>query len=98
MGDVMVTGRMTAEKKERGNRVLAKAGLNASQAINLLYDRLDNDKSADFLTTGTEASHKDWVAAAAFVDQLSSPMKTRFDDMSKREVRNARLKARGMIS
>ena len=35
----MVTGRMDDYKKERGAQVLAQAGLTASQAINLMYDR-----------------------------------------------------------
>lgn len=40
MADAMVTGRMTSAKKEAGNRVLDGLGLNASQAINQLYDHL----------------------------------------------------------
>ena len=40
METAMVTGRMTPQKKEAGNAILKRAGLNASQAINRLYDRL----------------------------------------------------------
>ena len=36
----MVTARMAAEKKRRGASVLTRDGLSASQAINLMYDRL----------------------------------------------------------
>ena len=36
--DAMVTGRMSPEKKEEGNRILASLGSNPSQAINQLYD------------------------------------------------------------
>lgn len=36
----MVTGRMSLDKKRRGGEILAHYGLSASQAINLLYDRI----------------------------------------------------------
>lgn len=35
--------------------------------------------------------------AAAFVDTLSSPKQTRFDGMSKAEIRMDRLKSRGLL-
>ena len=38
MADAMVTARMSQEKKDEGNRVLAQLGVNASQAVNRLYD------------------------------------------------------------
>ena len=38
MADAMVTARMSQEKKDEGNRVLAQLGTNASQAVNRLYD------------------------------------------------------------
>ena len=40
MDNAMVTGRMSHEKKVAGNAVLERSGLNASQAINCMYDRL----------------------------------------------------------
>ena len=45
----MVTARMAAEKKRRGASVLTRDGLSASQAINLMYDRLIDEGEADFL-------------------------------------------------
>ncbi len=38
--DAMVTGRMPERKKQQGLRVLKRDGMNASQAVNLLFDRL----------------------------------------------------------
>ena len=38
METAMVTGRMTPQKKEAGNAILKRAGLNASQAINRLHE------------------------------------------------------------
>lgn len=54
MADSMVTGRMTQAKKAAGNRVLASLGLNASQAINQLYDHLIDQRSLPF---GNTAEH-----------------------------------------
>ncbi len=48
MADAMVTGRMTPAKKEAGNRILDGLGLNASQAINQLYDHLIEKGSMPF--------------------------------------------------
>ena len=45
----MVTGRMPERKKQQGLRVLKRDGMNASQAVNLLFDRLIEEGSADFL-------------------------------------------------
>lgn len=63
MADAMVTGRMSAAKKEAGNRVLKSLGLSASQAINQLYDRLIEDQQLPFAQTPkkqpTEAQRKE---------------------------------------
>ena len=40
MDDSMVTARMLDEKKRKGARILAREGLSASQAINLMYDKM----------------------------------------------------------
>lgn len=97
MGDAMVTGRMPAEKKSRGSRVLQKDGLSASQAINLLYDRLIEEGSAGFLMKTSLPSDAAWENATHFVDSLSSKRSTRFDEMSKAEIRVERLKKRGLM-
>ena len=99
MDDSMVTARMATSKKRKGASVLAREGLSASQAINLMYDRLVEEGGAGFLLPA-DAHPRDearWVAAARFVDSLSSRRSTRFDDMGKAEVRRDRLRARGLI-
>lgn len=98
MDDAMVTGRMSAEKKAAGARVLAKEGLNASQAINLLYDKLDESQSAEFLTQ-RKPERREWESAAKFIDALASPVpiKTRFDNMTRGEIKLERAKAKGWI-
>ena len=96
MGDAMVTARMSEEKKAAGARVLAKCGLNASQAINLLYDKLEEEQNADFITH-RKPDAREWESAAKFLDTLHMPVSTRFDNMTRGEIKLARAKARGVI-
>ncbi len=52
------------------------------------------------LLTSEDASHstsEDWAKAAAFVDSISEKRSTRFDDMSKAEIRVDRLRSRGLM-
>ena len=99
MTDAMVTGRMDMAKKIRGARVLSDAGLTASQAINLMYDRLVNEGGVDFLRAGDApaADSARWTSAARFVDSLSAPHSSRFDHMSKGDIRRERLVSRGLV-
>ena len=83
--DAMVTGRM-------------RDGMNASQAVNLLFDRLIEEGSADFLLQDGDASADErWASAARFVDSLSRKRSTRFDDMTKAEIKLDRLAAKGLV-
>lgn len=76
--DAMVTGRMPERKKQQGLRVLKRDGMNASQAVNLLFDRLIEEGSADFLLQDGDASAERAVGTAArFVDSLSRKRSTR---------------------
>lgn len=98
MADSMVTGRVDERKKQQALRVLKRNGLNASQAINLLFDKVIEEGSADFLLDDRGATSQDrWQAAAHFVDGLSRKKQTRFDDMSKRDIKLERLAARGLV-
>ena len=96
--DAMVTGRMSAAKKAAGGKVLAKAGLNANQAINLLYDKLEQEQSADFLTH-RKPEPREWESAIRFIDALAAPVPvhTRFDDMTRAEIKLERAKAKGWV-
>ena len=96
MDDAMVTARMSAAKKSAGARVLAKSGLNASQTVNLLYDKLEEEQSADFLLHRKPES-REWESAAKFIDALASPapVKTRFDNMTRGEIKLERARAKG---
>ena len=98
MDDVMVTGRMSPEKKAAGTRVLEKAGLNASQAVNLLYDKLAEEQSADFLVH-SKPEPREWESAAKLIDYLggSVPIHTRFDSMTRGEIKLERAKSKGWV-
>lgn len=96
MDDAMVTGRMSAEKKAAGAKVLAKAGLNASQAINLLYDRLEEEQNADFLMHRKPKKHE-WESALKFLDSLHMPIDPRFENMTRGEIKLERAKAKGWV-
>lgn len=97
MNDAMVTGRMPSDKKTQGARVLQNNNLTASEAINLLYDKLIQEGSADFLTKDSTPKDVAWQNAARFVDSLSSPQQSRFDTMTKNEIKAERLRKRGLL-
>lgn len=98
MTQAMVTGRMDESKKAQGALVLKRNGLNPSQAINLLYDKVIAEGDTSFLKDES-ASDKQlrWKNAALFVDSLSQKRSTRFDNMTKAEIRMDRLKSRGLV-
>lgn len=98
MKSSMVTGRMSEEKKKQGNAVLEKAGLSASQAINLLYSKLIEEQDASFLSSAPPSFPKEaWNAAASFVDSLCVKRESKFDSMSIAEIKLDRLKAKGLM-
>ena len=96
MEDVMVTGRMSAEKKAAGAKVLAKAGLNANQAINLLYEKLEEEQNADFLVH-RKPEPREWESALKLFESIYMPIESRFDNMTRGEIKFERAKARGLI-
>lgn len=99
MDDAKTTDKMQQNKKILDAKILKTNGLNASQAINLLYDRIIKEGNASFLTDENATSEEDaWKNAARFVDSLSSPKQSRFDSMSKAEIRMERLRKRGLDS
>ena len=96
MDDAMVTGRISAAKKAAGAKVLAKAGLNTSQAINLLFDKLAEEQNADFLLH-RKPEPREWESAAKFLDSLHMPIDPRFEHMTHGEIKLERAKAKGLV-
>lgn len=97
MQEAMVTARMAAGKKNAGNAILKDAGMNASQAINMLYSKLIEDKDASILKGAQEADPTKWKVAASFVDSLVSPHASKFDAMTDAEIRMDRLRSKGLV-
>ena len=100
MGSAMVTGRMDSRKKSAATRILEREGMGASQAINLMYDRIIEEGDVSFLAEDDTQLLPDddrWAIGAKFVDSLTCKRKSRFDDMSKSEIRVERLASRGLI-
>ncbi len=97
MEESEVTAYLPKDKKERGDAVLARAGLSASQAINLMYDRLIEGQAAFLRERTDRPSRVDWQRAATIVGSVSSAHVSRFDVMSRAGIKADRLPARGLM-
>lgn len=98
MADAMVTARMSAEKKEAGNRMLEQLGTNASQAVNRLYDYVLEKKQLPFPEQHERRKHtqEEIAQAIAWVDSI--PRRDRFSTMTDDEIRRERLVSRGLAT
>lgn len=101
MADAMVTARMSAQKKEAGNKVFDALGTNASKAINSFYDYVIQNKKLPFSEKrelGLHKYSKEQIAEAkAFVDSLVLPPDNRFANMTLDEIKHERLAAKGLL-
>ena len=72
MAESMVTGRIDAGKKARVGQILQQNGMNASQAINLLYDKIEQTGNCNFLSKApsVSANAETWKRATDYVDSL----------------------------
>ena len=96
MADVMVTARMSEEKKEKGNHIFDQLGTNPSQTINRLYDYIIEHQALPFSEAEKKKPTKDkWLEAAAVIDGLSR--KNRHSTMTDDEIRHERMTARGYV-
>ena len=89
--DAMVTGRMSASKKERGNRALNELGTNASKAINALYDYVIEHHALPFSTDRPDKSEL-LRSATSLVDAIPKvQLDERHTQMSIKDARRERL-------
>lgn len=89
--DAMVTGRMSASKKERGNRVLSELGTNASKAINALYDYVIEHRALPFSTDRPDRSEL-LHTATSLVDAIPKvQLDESYTQMSIKDARRERL-------
>lgn len=99
MEDAMVTGRMPIGKKAAGNAVLKDAGMNTSQAINRMYSKLIDERSAGFLDlegSRPEDDRSRWEMAASFVDALAVRLDPKISAMTDTDAKMSRLRSRGL--
>lgn len=99
MSDVMVTARMSPEKKEAANRVFAQLGTNASRAINDLYDYVIAKKELPTAQEGgVRPTREECARARAYVEDLCRPPRDpRFAAMNLKEAKAERLKRKGLL-
>lgn len=96
--DAMVTGRMTREKKEEGNRILASLGTTPSQIINQLYDFVIEKRELPFSQNEPHTIDPDQLSEAlAWAQGLRrrQPVDPRFANASLKEAKMMRLAAQG---
>ena len=102
MADVMVTARMSPEKKDAGNCVLEQLGTNASQAVNAVYDYIIKHRSLPFDSKQDAGSRRysaeQMEAALAWVDGIPRLGKSNdLPALSNDEIKARRLSARGLF-
>lgn len=98
--DAMVTGRMSLEKKEAGNKILASLGVSPSKAINQLYDYLIEKQTLPFITATQRKvySEEEIKAALDWVDDFPYvELSDRTLTMSRDELRQERLRKAGLM-
>ena len=100
MADAMVTARMSAEKKEAGNRILERLGTNSSQVVNRLYDYVLEKEELPFPEKPKRGrcTKEEVAEAIAWVDGIPRKRTTgRFSDMTVKEAKRDRLIADGLM-
>lgn len=86
--DAMVTGRVAAEEKQRGNEILKKLGTTPSRLIADLYDYVIREEKLPDLTCSREKQPEIGLAAKAelyraFVERTTLQMPEGFWDSGK---------------
>jgi antitoxin component of RelBE/YafQ-DinJ toxin-antitoxin module len=99
MSEAMVTAKMGAAKKAAGAAVLEKIGLNASAAINELYDYLIiHGSMPDLSKNKNDSSWEQKLAEAAeWFDEIDLGAGNALCTMSDTEIHEARLKDKGLL-
>lgn len=96
MADAMVVARMSQEKKDAVARKLSDLGLNASSAINQLYDYIERTGTLPFDEPERQDDREEREAAArAWLGGLRRlPEGNAFQTMTDEQIRAARLEWR----
>lgn len=96
--DVMVTARMSREKKEAVAQVLDGLGTTASEVINDLYDYVRVNKALPFAAQDEphRISAAELSAALSFIDGLGKV--DRFSSMTDEDIKRERMLSRGLMT
>lgn len=101
MNEATVTSRMSSLTKERAQKVFSKRGTNASKVINTLFERVIAEGDVSFLLESERQKEtlekQNLKRAIEFVDSIPRSNESRFDNMSKREIKKQRLVDRGLL-
>ena len=96
MADAMVTARMPQSKKDAGNKILRELGLNASLAVNELYDYILETHTWPLAAKKTnEINALQLADALAFVDNIARVPKDSFIDIDYDQAKRQRLIEKG---
>lgn len=100
MDDAMVTARMSREKKDAGNRVLAKLGTNASQVVNRVYDYVieHGELPSALREERSRATEAQMRQAVAWADELLGCGDAELARMTDDEIEQERLIERGVAT
>ena len=101
MNEATVTSRMSAIKKMQVQEILERNGTNLSRVINTVFDRIAKEDGIGFLAETEKEKHtfkKESLARSIeFVDSIPIEKKSKFDEMSKNEIKMLRLKDKGLL-
>jgi antitoxin component of RelBE/YafQ-DinJ toxin-antitoxin module len=96
MADAMVTARMPQSKKDAGNKILRELGLNASLAVNELYDCILETHTWPLAAQKkSEIDTTQLANALAFVDSIARVPKDSFIDIDYDQAKRQRLIGKG---
>ena len=101
MNDATVTSRMPATKKMQVQEILERNGTNPSRVINAVFDRITKEEGISFLAETKKEKgmfkKENLVRSIEFVDSIPIEKKSKFDAMSKNDIKMQRLKDRGLL-
>ncbi len=101
MVESTVTSRMPASTKDKAQIILKRNGTNSSKVINTLFERIIEEGNIAFLTDNKDEKQtlqeENLKRAIEFADSIPVDRVSKFDCMTKSEVKARRLADRGLL-
>lgn len=99
--EATVTSRMPESTKKQVQGILRRSGTNSSKVINALFNKIIEEGGVSFLASDEEKKQEltlqNRKRAIEFVDSIPVSRTTQFDNMTSSEIREQRLKDRGLL-